>query len=434
MPPVPAFTPPSVPDVAPQLLLLYDTPMEQNRLNQPNQKHSGTAALLCMLALMAFAYVLLHDLLGGTLLAHSAWDSYTLQAMAWRRGSLSLGQNYPWLELAVYEGEYFVSFPPFPSVVMLPFTFIFGENTPNNLIVAAVTMASAALAFRCLRRTGMQDAHCALGALFLTFGSNMMWMSTDGGVWFMAQAINMLLLLWALDAAMLGRRTLAYALIALAVGCRPFSALMFFPLFLCFYLEDRRQGVGFLKTAFKQWKAFLIPMAVAAAYMWYNAARFDSVLEFGHNYLPEFTESEHGQFHLSYILTNLKNLLLRPVALEKDLSLSYPFFDGFMFYVANPFFLVLFGAVIGDIRHKRMDALRLALLLSMAANLLLLCWHKTLGGWQFGARYTCDMLPAALAYFLLGKRTAFRRWECMAAAFGILFNVYGALAMTFLYG
>ncbi len=408
--------------------------MENNSLKQPNTKHSGTAVLLCMLGLMAFAYLLIHDLLGGTLLAHSPWDSYTLQAMAWRRGSLSLGQNYPWLELAVYGGEYYVSFPPFPSVVMLPFTFLFGENTPNNLIIAIVTMAAAALFFRCFRRAGMVDTHCALGALFLTFGSNMMWMSTDGGVWFMAQAINMLLLAATLDAAMCGRRILAYALIALAVGCRPFSALLFFPLFLYFFLEDRADGTGFIKAALKQWKCFLIPLAVAAAYMWYNDARFDSVFEFGHNYLPEFTESEHGQFHLSYILSNLKNLLLRPVALESDLSLSYTFFDGFMFYIANPFFLLLFGAVIVDIRRRRMDALRAALLIVMVLNLLLLCWHKTLGGWQFGARYTCDMLPAALAYFLLGKRTSFRRWECMAAAFGILFNVYGALAMTFLYG
>ena len=118
-----------------------------------------------MLALMAFGYLLLHDLLGGTLLSHSAWDSYTLQAMAWRRGSLSLGQNYPWLELAVYQGEYYVSFPPFPSVVLLPFTFLFGENTPNNLIIAIVTMATAALAYRCLRRAGMRETCAVLGAL-----------------------------------------------------------------------------------------------------------------------------------------------------------------------------------------------------------------------------------------------------------------------------
>ena len=408
--------------------------MEQHMLQSERRRRAADTTLLCMLGLMAFGYLLLHDLFGGTLFSHSAWDSYTLQAMAWRRGSLSLGQNYPWLELAIYQGEYYVSFPPFPSVVLLPFTFLFGENTPNNLIIAIVTMAAAALAYRCLRHTGMRDTCAAIGALLITWGSNLMWMSTNGGVWFMAQALNMLLLIWALHAALHARRVLAYALVAFAVGCRPFSALAFLPLFVFFYQADHAPGAGFFRTALRQWKAFLIPICVAAAYMWYNYARFDSVLEFGHNYLPEFTESENGQFHLSYILTNLKNIFLRPITLGEGLSLEYPIFDGFLFYIANPFFLVLFGQVISDLRHKRMRTLHIVLLGAMLANLLFLCVHKTFGGWQFGARYTCDLLPLALAYFCLAQRPHLHRWERVVACFGIMLNVYGALAMNFLHG
>ena len=80
-------------------------------------------------------YLLLHDLAGGTLLVHEPLDSYTLQALAWRNGEVCLtnGQDYPWLELAIYNGKYYVSFPPLPSVLMLPLTFVFGENTPNTL-------------------------------------------------------------------------------------------------------------------------------------------------------------------------------------------------------------------------------------------------------------------------------------------------------------
>ncbi len=390
--------------------------------------------LWCMLALMAVGYVLIHDLFGGTLFAHSSWNSYTLQAMAWRRGSLSLGQNYPWLELAIYEGEYFVSFPPFPSVVLLPFTFLFGVYTPNNLTNAAFAKGTAAVAYRCLRRTGMRGADRAAAALLLTWGSNLMWMSTNGGVWFMAQALNMFLLVLALHCALAGRRVSAYALVACAVGCRPFSALAFFPLFLCFYRKDHAAGGRFFNTALRQWKAFLIPAVIAAAYMWYNYARFGSVLEFGHNYLPEFTEAENGQFHLSYILTNLGNIFLRPITLGEGGTLQYPVFDGFLFYIANPFFLLLFGQAVSDLRHRRMDMMRAVLLAAMALNLLLLCWHKTFGGWQFGARYTCDLLPLALAYFCLAERPALRRWEHAAACFGVMLNVYGALAMSFLHG
>ena len=63
--------------------------MEQHMLQSERRRRAADTTLLCMLGFMAFGYLLLHDLFGGTLLSHSAWDSYTLQAMAWRRGSLS---------------------------------------------------------------------------------------------------------------------------------------------------------------------------------------------------------------------------------------------------------------------------------------------------------------------------------------------------------
>ena len=73
------------------------------------------------------------------------------------------------------------------------------------------------------------------------------------------------------------------------------------------------------------------------------------------------------------------------------------------------------------------------LLFAMALNILLLCMHKTMGGWQFVARYTVDMLPLALFYFLRSGAWEPKRYEKFIALLGILFNAYGALAITFLY-
>ena len=47
-------------------------------------------------------------------------NTYALQADAWRRGHLDLGQNYSWLEIAEFNGKFYCSFPPFPSYVLLP--------------------------------------------------------------------------------------------------------------------------------------------------------------------------------------------------------------------------------------------------------------------------------------------------------------------------
>lgn len=386
--------------------------------------------MLCIPALMLLGYMFMHMLFGGTLLSYNCWDSYSLQAMSWLSGRLDMGKNYEWLELAVYNGKYYLSFPPLPSVVMLPFVLLFGERTPSNLVSALYGIFTAMIAYRILKKAGMKRGGAVFFAIAYVWGSNMLWLSTSGGVWFLAQGLNMLLLTACVYFAQQKMQMAAYAMVALAVGCRPFSVCMFLPLMAYFYMVDKdRLRADRIRG---QIRSLIIPAFIAVCYMLYNYVRFGNVLEFGHNYLPEFTESEKGQFSLSYILPNLYNLLLRPVTLRADLTLEYPLFDGFMFYIANPMFLIWFAAVVKDVRQKKLDAVRLCIVIAVLTELLLLCAHKTLGGWQFGARYTVDMLPMALMYLLLKKDEPGGISAFIMAA-GMMFNLYGALAMTMLH-
>ena len=386
--------------------------------------------MLCIPALMLLGYIFIHMLFGGTLLSYNCWDSYSLQAMSWLSGRLDMGKNYEWLELAVYNGKYYLSFPPLPSVVMLPFVLLFGEKTPSNLVSALYGIFTAMIAYKILKKAGMKRGGAVFFAIAYVWGSNMLWLSTSGGVWFLAQGLNMLLLTACVYFAQQKMQMAAYAMAALAVGCRPFSVCMFLPLMAYFYTADKdRPRADRIRG---QIRSLIIPAFIALCYMLYNYVRFGNVLEFGHNYLPEFTESEKGQFSLSYILPNLYNLLLRPVTLRADLTLEYPLFDGFMFYIANPMFLIWFAAVVKDVRQKKLDAVRLCIVIAVLIELLLLCAHKTLGGWQFGARYTVDMLPMALMYLLLKKDEPGGISAFIMAA-GMMFNLYGALAMTMLH-
>ena len=386
--------------------------------------------MLCIPALMLLGYIFIHMLFGGTLLSYNCWDSYSLQAMSWLSGRLDMGKNYEWLELAVYNGKYYLSFPPLPSVVMLPFVLLFGEKTPSNLVSALYGIFTAMIAYKILKKAGMKRGGAVFFAIAYVWGSNMLWLSTSGGVWFLAQGLNMLLLTACVYFAQQKMRVAAYAMAALAVGCRPFSVCMFLPLMAYFYTADKDRPMA--DRIGGQIRSLIIPAFIALCYMLYNYVRFGNVLEFGHNYLPEFTESEKGQFSLSYILPNLYNLLLRPVTLRADLTLEYPLFDGFMFYIANPMFLIWFAAVVKDVLQKRLDAVRLCIVIAVLIELLLLCAHKTLGGWQFGARYTVDMLPMALMYLLLKKDEPGGISAFIMAA-GMMFNLYGALAMTMLH-
>ncbi len=391
-----------------------------------------TRVLLALLAVLGLGYFLLSDLMGGTLFQHQEWDSYTLQAWNWLRGRTYIpdGEKYTWLELAVYGGRYYVSFPPLPSVAILPFVALFGLATPNNAIVGFYGLIAVILAYHIMLAAGRSPRTSAFWALVCVWGSNMMWMTTNGGVWFQAQALNMVMCLAAVLAAMKGKKALSTTFLALAVGCRPWS-IVFLPVFaVCFAWDEREEHGGFFKSCLAQWRCLIGPVLIGACYMAYNYVRFHDPLEFGHNYLPEFMEAEHGQFHISYLWPNLKRLLTEPIRF-KDGLLDVPLFQGFMFYVANPLFLIWAVHFIRHAVKKDLSLEDILLAAGMGAELLLTCMHRTLGSWQFGARYTCDMLP--FAYMFLAKKGPKRiaDWELLIGGFAVVFNVYGAMHMFF---
>lgn len=451
-----------------------------------------------MIAFMFIAYVVLHEVMFNMfqnadrqLFAHNMWDSYTYQAESWLKGRVDV-EWVAWLEIAEYGGKYFISFPPLPSVVMLPFVLIFGSDTPNNLLIAIFAIITACLAYASLRKINMNQWIAAFVSMAFVFGSNMLFVSSFGGVWFLAQMLAVLFIMCMIYAALCDNRMLAYAMIALAVGCRPFSIVAVLPLFAYFTEKDIQNGVfakngknskGFFEYILSQCKFLIIPLIIGGLYMIYNYVRFDSFFQFGHDYLPEFTkESPDGQFNISYIGSNLYRLLVYfPETLKRE---GFPMFNGFIFYIANPFFLVVMIKVVLDVIKKRFDSLsiitmglmllsfiffiagreeatiirtlalictalvavlffvkfindlfiakkessvRMALIFAMYIGLIFTCYHKTLGGWQWGARYTIDFLPLAFFYMILDKEWKVKWYEYAIAIFAIAFNAYGAV-------
>lgn len=396
----------------------------------PIYQHKIDWVLIVTLIFLFFAYLLFHSLFGGTLFSYNDWDSYTLQALAWRNGAVSLPQNYSWLELAEYNGNYFVSFPPVPSLVMFPLTFLFEGLVPSNFIIMLYALLSITFAYKCFQRTGLRKLSAMFWALFFVLGSNMLWMSTSGGSWFLAQALNMTLCFAAILSLLYHKKALCLTLLALAVGCRPFSVCFFFAVFLYLVLsESRKSHNKFFLCVLRQTRYLIIPACIAAGYLLYNFIRFQDPFEFGHNYLPEFTGVGNAQFGLEYLPANAYNIFLRLPSFSENGAIVLPLFDGFMFYLANPIFIVWFVRLAADIIQKQMTPEKAILAVGLALNLFLLLIHKTFGGWQFGARYTVDLLPFVLSYLLFSPKQKPRKWEIITGAFAILFNLYGALLM-----
>ena len=384
--------------------------------------------LLCLLILFML-WLICISTLNMNAFDHDQADSYTLQALAWRAGYTHLAEDVPHLELAIYKGHYFVSFPPVPTLPLWVLTFFFGENTPNIIVNLFYFLSSYFVGYSLCRRLGKRDGAAAVWAAFLVSGCNLFNLCWFGGVWYQAQALSFLLTLCAFRLLLNSTKVsvcLGLCSLALSVGCRPFQAA-YLPvaLLMAYQRLARVHKTSPMKTIVHLLPLCLPPFLIGVALGLYNLVRFDSFFEFGHTYLPEF--QQYGvQFSLSYVGQNIVNLLRLPFLTEN--RLDFPRFNGFAFYLCNPLFIIAAAALVRGILHKKLRKLDVILAACLFLHFFLLLLHRTFGGWQFGARYLIDLCPAL---YLLSLRHPMKSKVFLgtAMAWGILFNIYGGLIL-----
>ena len=159
------------------------------------------------------------------------FNSYILQVQSWLQGKLDVN-NIEYLELAIFNKKYFVSFPPFPSYIMLPFVAI-GWNNCDGFITIFFTLVGAIYAYKLASCFRESNIICIFWTLFLVIGSNTLFTAITPYVWFIAQNMCFSLLIISLYYAKKGNGKLSLIAWACAVGCRPLSL---FYIFLITYL------------------------------------------------------------------------------------------------------------------------------------------------------------------------------------------------------
>jgi len=382
---------------------------------------------IAALACIALIYALLCTV-SGVDPASYIYKTYLIQAQAWLDGRMTVdGENLAYLELAIHNGEYYVSFPPVPSIPMLLYALIWGDNVPGGLFQKIYVAAACMLILsELLRRRKMPWPHAVAWAVFFCFASAMLPVTLVGGVWYEAQTLAFLFSTAAVVCMLRGKSTLSCLMYALAVGCRPFTVCLG-PVLLMLYIRRMRKA----KTSARQAVANLLPglivgLAVAAAYAAYNYARFGDPLEFGHNYLPEFSTQGGKQFALAHIPQNIKWLFTRPPFRIEGGALVPEMFGSSMFF-SCPVFICWLVWIARDLIRRRITPEKLVIIAMFCLNTFLLLLHRTMGGMQFGARYALEMIPLCFAYFMLcPDRKKIARWECLLMSFGLILNFAGA--------
>ncbi len=389
-----------------------------------------------------------------TLRQHTPWNHFALLADSWLHGRLDLGGPPPVYagnnDFSRYAGHWYVPFPPFPALLLLPLVAIAGrpealQDGQFFIWLAGIAPAVLFLVLEKLRRgarsTRSERENWMLALLF-AFGSVYFFSAEQGTVWYAAHivgaALGALYVLFALDAE---RPLLAGLMLGLGFATR--TPLLFAaPLFLLEALRkcEREGGACALDQPIAALKAidyrcfakllaaFALPVAaIVALTLWHNQARFGDPFEVGYRYLDVAWKArmeKWGLFSYHYLGRNL-TVILTGVPWLGDTRVPVPFqinAHGLALWFTTPLFLWLLWP-----RSKRVP--HHALWITVACVALPTLFYQNTGWVQFGYRFSNDYSVFLFVLLAIGARPLGWLFH-LAALWSIAWNTFGALSFN----
>ena len=363
---------------------------------------------------------------------HTPWNHFALLADAWCHRRLDLGGPPPAYtgnnDFSQFNGKWYVAFPPFPAVLLLPLVALMKEPERVHdgqffLWLAGVAPAVLFLALEKLRRFGRSETsergNVALSALF-AFGSVYFFCAEQGTVWYAAHVVGAglaaLYLLFALEAE---RPWLSG--IALGLGFATRTPLLFgAPLFL---LEAWRTCRAQRSRLLRPVIAFATPVAaVLLLSLLYNQRRFGNPFEVGYRYLGvtwQYRMEKWGLFSYHYLAKNLGVLLTSLPFMTRGAPAPFQInAHGLALWLTTPVYWWLLWPQRRSVPHR-------ALWLTVACVALPTLFYQNTGWIQFGYRFSTDYAVFLFALLAIGGYRFGRLFQ-VAAYVAVLVNAFGA--------
>lgn len=339
--------------------------------------------------------------------------------------------------------RYFVSFPPGPGLIFMPFVAMFDVQRVNDVLITIFFASlNVVLLFLLLERlarggrSGRSRKDNLWLLLLFAFGSCHYWLSTMGQVWFTAQIMGVTWTLLYIHAAIDARHPLLAGLAcAMAFSTRTpllFTSVFFF-IFVLFPNGQRLQKEQF-SWALKKLIWFCIPcLVVGIGLLTMNKIRFDSWTEFGHTYLAAGQLQRiktYGLFNSHFLSKNLTSLF----TLLPKIQTSAPYLviskHGMSILLTTPAFLYLLRP---QPREHREDVFWHRLLwATVAACALPGLFYQNTGYEQFGFRFSMDYTPYLIMLLAVGRHPI-TKWFKLSILWGVAVNTFGAITFKRFY-
>lgn len=356
-------------------------------------------------------------------------------ADAFLQGRLYLAAPPNTHDLTLFQGEWYVPFPPLPAILMLPWVALMGLETLNTVFFAALFgTLNVMLIFLLL--TGLarrQWTQLSTGdnlwlTLLFALGTVHWYMATIGSVWFVAQICTVTFVALAVWLAIEQRSPWMVGMaLALAIAARP-NVLFTWPLLLG--IAATHLSIANQRPTWSGLMRWALPSAVPiigmiAALLLYNWARFGNFLDFG--YLNENVAEQlapnlrrYGQFHLHYLPKNFWAMWLAGPQWNAELNFWKPDPEGMSLLLTTP-------ALIYLARARQRSWLVVGGWVAFGLLLIPLLLYYNTGWWQFGYRFSLDFMTPVMVLLAVAARTRVTWSMRTLILLGSLVNLYGVL-------
>jgi hypothetical protein len=338
-------------------------------------------------------------------------------------------------DLSLYNGNYYLYWPPMPAIVLMPFIALFGIGFSDVffcVVVASVNVAVVAALLRSANETRLiviDEDYRGLLVLFFTLGTVHVTLTSSGGVWFTAQLLGFLFVGLAYLSAIRLKGATAFLVVGALMACAMLTRnhLLFTGIWPAYYLlsthwKEKPKVYSYIVLA-------LLPVVVLGIlFLIYNDTRFGSPLELGiryHEMAPIFVDdyNKYGTFNTYYIPINLY---------YQYIFYPFPFtsesFMGGSLFLLSPVFLYVFRGIFRGYRDPSIMAWILAVLATSVPILLLMGT-----GWvQYGPRYTLDFTIPLLMLTASGVQNVPKRLIAWLTAISILQYIPGVMIFIYL--
>lgn len=348
---------------------------------------------------------------------NTPFNHFTLLADSFLKGKIYIEGIYPWLEkVPIDETRFYVTNPPMPAIILIPFVFLFNISFPQQYLAHLLGVGIVALTM-ILSYQIKKDIKLMVWSGFLVgLGSIVWYLSSVGSVWYLGQITSAFFITWAL--VEINGKSRPWLLGILLGGT---------------FLSRSHMALTFPFIIFMNWGKFkniknlisliLVFSLFAGFGFLYNYLRFGNPLSNGYNLIPDVDTSPwfaQGLWNPVYIPKNLKILFLAIPKIRSEFPYLIPSLAGMSILLTTPAFLYSFFA-------PRKERVTKFLVISILIVMFVVTSHGGTGFAQFGYRFAVDFYPFLTYLTILGvsKMNGLRLLHWLILIFGIVVNTWG---------